>query len=202
MLQQTLTPSRSSFLYRGKAAAVALSGNKVTVIFDGQTMTGNYRNGQVVLDKPHPIAVEAAAALRQQRGDKVSALSTEATPESKVKKEVREAIGALDDVFLLSNPVGMATYYSPETNKTREVPFGLGAPYAEGGPDYVVALRRGNGCQMLGLEVKAPGEAPRANQRETHARWIRAGIWIYTVQSGEEAKLAIQDARRRCGTST
>lgn len=186
------------FKYRGAEASVSIDGSKVKIIWGIDAFTGSYRNGQIILDKPHPIAVEAAAALRKQRGDEVSALSEDATPEGKVRKEVRKAIGALSDVFLMANPVGMATFYDEKHNSTREIPYGLGSPDAVGGPDYVVALRRGAGCQMLGLECKAPGKAPRAEQRLTHARWERAGIWLYTVQSGQEAEMAIADARRRC----
>ena len=192
--------TRTPFSYRGKPAAVVLSSGKVTIHYDGQALTGSYKNGQVMLDKPNPIAVEAAAALRQVRGDDVSAVSAAVSPEARVRKAVRERIGALPDVLLLANPVGMATFYDQKENQTRQIPYGLGSPDAEGGPDYVVALRRGGGCQMIGLECKAPGQAPRASQRQCHERWELAGIWIYTVQSGQEADLAIEDARRRCSS--
>jgi hypothetical protein len=177
-----------------------MSSGKVTVHFDGQALTGSYRKGQVILDKPNPIAVEAAATLRNHLGDVPQALSEEATPEARVRKEVREKIGALDDVLLLANPVGTAQFYDDKTNSLRVIDYGLGGTSAPGSPDYVVALRRGDGCQMLGLECKAPGKAPRGNQEDKHKIWRRAGIWVYTVQSGQEAEMAIDDARRRCGS--
>ncbi len=192
-----LTPTRSSFTYRGKAGAVVHSAGQVTVHFDGQAFTGRYAKGQIMLDPPHPIAVEAAAALRKQLGHEVAALSADATPEARVKLEVRKAIGALDDVLLLANPVGMAEFFDEKKNELRKIPYGLGSPEGEGTPDYVVALKRGDGCQMIGIECKAPGESARANQRERHTVWRRAGIWVYTVQSGQEALMAIEDARRR-----
>jgi len=205
-MNSTTNPSKAltkcEFLYLGRQAVVLLEGNKVTITWDGKTMGGQYRNGQVLLNQPHAIAVNAAAMIRQKLGHAVSAIREEATPEGKVRKAVREAIGALDDVLLLANPVGMAIFFDEKTLDERKVPYGLGAPEAEGGPDYVVALRRPGGCQMLGLECKAPGESPRPNQREAHQRWTRAGIWMYTVQSGQEAELAIADARRRLHVAT
>lgn len=193
----TSTMTRCSFTYRSEAAAVVLSGGKVTVHFKGEALTGSYRNGQVLLDKPHPIAVEAAAALRNQRGDGLSSISADATPEGRVRHEVRKSIGALDDVLLLANPVGMAIFFDEATATERKIPYGLGSPDGEGGTDYVIALRHAAGCQMIGLECKAPGGSARQNQVDRHIIWRRAGIWIYTVQSGAEALLAIEDARRK-----
>jgi hypothetical protein len=191
------TPTRCKFTYRSEAAAVVLSSGKVTVHFKGEALTGSYRNGQVLLDKPHPIGVEAAAALRNQRGDSLSSVSADATPEGRVRHAVRKAIGSLEDVLLLANPVGMAIFFDEGTNTERKIPYGLGSPDGEGGSDYIVPLRYGRGCQMIGLECKAPGKSLRDNQSACRQRWERAGIWWYTVQSGEEALAAVEDARRR-----
>lgn len=184
------TPTRCSFTYRGQAATATLDGSKVCVQWSGGIHTGTYRSGMVQLSPPNPIGVEAGAALRSQLGQKIEVERSD-NPEGRVRAEVREAIGALPDVYLMANPCGQAEFYNPATNSIRVVPYGL----EDGSPDFIVALRRGGVALMMGLETKAPGQKPRPNQQECHGRWRRAGILVYTVQSGAEALLAIEDAR-------
>ncbi|HNB04299.1 MAG TPA: hypothetical protein PKV97_00075 [Thauera aminoaromatica] len=178
-----------TFDYRGSSAALHVNGSNVRIDWNGQTFTGTVKNNRVQIVPPHPIAVEASAAL----GPSTTAVVRDVRPEAKVRHDVRKAIGALPGVYLMDNPVGHAEYYDDKTNTIRHVDYGL----EEGSPDLIVVLRRLVGCQMIGLELKAPGKSARANQTACHERWRRAGIFVYTVQSGEEALLAIADARRR-----
>jgi len=180
-----LTPT--PFKYRDQLGTVELSGQRVIIRHAGQVMTGRYRAGMVQLDTPHPIAVEAGAVLRGQ----VQTAPTGPSPEALVRAEVRKAIGALPDVYLMDNPVGHAEFYDPATNSFRHVDYGL----EDGSPDLILALRKHGGAMMIGMELKAPGKAPRKNQAECHTRWRKAGIWVVTVQSGQEALLAVERFR-------
>lgn len=182
-----------SFLYRGITATLRLSesGGHVRIDWNGEAFTGTVKNNRVQLVPPHPIAVEASAAL----GPSATAVVRDVRPEAKVRHDVRKAIGALPGVYLMDNPVGHAEFYDEKNNSIRHVDYGL----EPGSPDLIVALRRRVGCQMVGLELKAPGKSARANQSECHRRWTQAGIYVYTVQSGEEALLALADVRRRLG---
>ncbi len=180
-----MTPT--PFKYRGVEGTVELSGQRVIIRHAGLVMTGRYRAGMVQLDTPHPIAVEASAVLRGQ----VQAATVKPSAEALVRHEVREAIGALPDVYLMDNPVGQAEFYEPNTNSFRYVNYGL----EEGSPDLILALKKKAYAVFCGLELKAPGKAPRKNQVECHRRWGRAGILIATVQSGQEALLAIERFR-------
>lgn len=175
------------FKYRDKPATVAAQGQRVTIRFDGQNLTGRYRGGFVQLDQPHPIAVEAGAVLRGS----MEAAPIKPSAEARVRHEVREAIGALPDVYLMDNPVGQAEFYDPNTNSFRYVNYGL----EDGSPDLVIALKITIGALFVGMELKAPGKAPRKNQVECHRRWRAAGIHVVTVQSGQEALLALERIR-------
>lgn len=175
------------FSYRGQPGTVELSGQRVIIRHAGLVMTGRYRAGMVQLDNPHPIAVEASAVLRGA----APAAPVKPSAEALVRKEVREAIGALPDVYLMDNPVGQAEFYEPSTNSFRYVNYGL----EEGSPDLVLALKKRAFAVFCGMELKAPGKKPRPNQAECHQRWTRAGILVATVQSGQEALLAVERFR-------
>ena len=180
-----MTPT--PFNYRGVPGTVELSGQRVIIRHGGLVMTGRYRAGMVQLDTPHPISVEASAVLRGA----IQAVPVKPSAEALVRHEVREAIGALPDVYLMDNPVGQAEFYEPNTNSFRYVNYGL----EEGSPDLVLALKKRLYAVFCGLERKAPGKKPRPNQVECHQRWARAGILIATVQSGQEALLAVERFR-------
>ncbi len=68
------------------------------------------------------------------------------------------------------------------------IAFGLGV----GSPDLVGSLEG----RALGLELKAPGGHLSPEQERWHAAARRRGVAVFTVRSVEEARMAIERARR------
>ena len=79
-----------TFDYRGSSAALHVNGSNVRIDWNGQTFTGTVKNNRVQIVPPHPIAVEASAAL----GPSTTAVVRDVRPEAKVRHDVRKAIGA------------------------------------------------------------------------------------------------------------
>jgi hypothetical protein len=115
--------------------------------------------------------------------------------EARIQREILLALGAEPDFYLDTNPVGRATYMSQD-GKPYTVPYGFGGV---GAPDLVGFLEvPGRDCAaVVGLEVKRPGENPRPEQEQTHARWRRRKALVYVVRSVEDARAALADARKR-----
>ena len=106
-----------------------------------------------------------------------------------MQREVELAIGAEPDVLLLRNQVGL-TRELDDDGKERFMRYGLG----KGSPDLVAILApRG---RWLALECKRPGENPTPEQRRVHALWRRFGAFVATVHSPEEARAALEQARK------
>lgn len=110
--------------------------------------------------------------------------------ETGIQRQIEAAIGALPDLLVLRNSVGAAKYVDERSGKEWTVPYGLGA----GSPDLVGILAPTG--RWVCLEVKVPGEKPRANQRECHALWRKFGAFIATVTSSKEAIAAVERARK------
>lgn len=111
--------------------------------------------------------------------------------EAEVQRRILLALGAEPDLFILVNSVGRASYVSDQ-GKPYTVPYGLG----EGSPDLVAMLTGPDGlARWLAIEVKVPGEEPRANQVSAHKLWRSRGALVYVCHSADEALAALADAR-------
>ncbi len=102
-------------------------------------------------------------------------------------------LGRDPSLLVLSNPSGVAEYTNIEDGKTYKVNYGLGG--IPGGPDLIVLIHWRvaaiRGCQIVGIEVKRPGEQPRENQetwRRNAARW---GMRIGAAHDVSEARALI-----------
>jgi hypothetical protein len=110
--------------------------------------------------------------------------------ESEIKRRISIEIGSEEDFLLLDNPIGVAVF------DQRRVKYGLGGP---GAPDMIgILFVEGIGGFFVGMEVKQPGQNPKPHQREIHELWSRFGALIYTIHSPEEARAALEDARKKC----
>jgi len=218
----TTPPRAIPFTFRGAPWVAELRGKRKVVLLQAgrELVTGSWVNGLLTQVAPAPgsegavrgISVEASAALRKlAAGDGQQELL--ATSEAMVRQEVSDAIGALPDVLLLSNPIGTAQFPT-ERGKYRYVDYGLevGSPDLVAMMGYrqplVAALPRSSrivfeggiwwlrGAQWLGLELKAPGKAPKEHQEDCHRRWEAHGAWIWpAITSGAQAMAAIEEAR-------
>jgi len=114
--------------------------------------------------------------------------------ESEIQRQIEASIGAEPDVLLLQNSVGLAQHFDDKTGKTWRVPYGLGV----GSPDLVSILHFGQ-CigTWLCFEVKCPGEDAEPHQAINHDQWRAFGAFVYVVHSPEEARAAVEDARRQ-----
>lgn len=112
-----------------------------------------------------------------------------ATLEGEIQRRIEAEIGAEPDLLLLRNSVGKARHVTP-AGKEFHVPYGLGT----GSPDLVGVLAPTG--KLVGLEVKCPGEEPSAEQLACHATWRRFGVFVAVVTSPEEARAALEEARR------
>lgn len=118
--------------------------------------------------------------------------------ETRIQRLIQHRIGALPDVYLMRNSVGLATHEQLIGDQVvqRKVPYGLEV----GSPDLVAILsvRTSNG-RVVGLwfclEVKKPGEKPTKEQRECHERWRKFGAFVETVTNEDEAVAALERAR-------
>jgi hypothetical protein len=114
------------------------------------------------------------------------------TLEKEVQRQIEEAIGSEPDLLLLRNSVGQAEYTDEQSGRTYFVPYGLG----KGSPDLVGLLRVGNRAMWFCLEVKpSEGELEDA-QKRCHAIWRRFGGFVETVRSADDARAALDRARR------
>lgn len=117
--------------------------------------------------------------------------------EKSVQREIELALGAEPDLLLLRNSVGAARFVKEEDGSEFFVPYGLGV----GSPDLVGLLRLELGGVRVAiwfcLEVKPPevkGADP--HQEKCHDIWRRFGAFIETVHSVDEARAALERARR------
>lgn len=222
---------KAAFTFRGAAWSAELRGRRVVLRRGDQEMaagiwargilTALSPIGNVRADDIRGIAVEAGAAIRQGQADEEKAPKELLPNEAAVRKDVEEAIGALPDLLLLSNPIGTAQFPT-EKGKFRYVDYGLevGSPDMVGllgyrlryaGPvrPMIGRLHQHDGhfwvrgAQWIGLELKAPGKVPKPHQKECHRRWRAHGAWIApAITSGAEALAFIEESRemlRLCG---
>lgn len=121
--------------------------------------------------------------------------------EKQIQREIEADLGALPDLLLLRNSVGVAHHISDE-GKEYVVPYGLG----DGSPDLVcVLLCRPSAFHLASkigvwfcLEVKTPEDPnPRPNQMKCREQWEAFGVLWYVVTSRQEARAALEDARGR-----
>ncbi len=125
-----------------------------------------------------------------------------ATLESEIQRQIEAALGSEPDFLLLRNTVGAAKHYADD-GTFRMQKFGLGV----GSPDLVGILKvrfrsddpldhpRTFGV-WVAMEVKVPGEDATDEQTKVHHIWRQFGALVYTVHSVEEARAALDDARR------
>lgn len=110
--------------------------------------------------------------------------------ENALQRAIEAAIGAEPDLLVLRNSVGQARHVHEDSARVFFVPYGLGV----GSPDLVCILApRG---RWFCLEVKQPGEEPTDEQRKCHAVWRRFGAFVAVVTSADEARAALEEARR------
>ncbi len=210
-MSQTITAELRT-LRGGDGWKVTLSGVHVQ-LSKGGVLQGRaiWKNGALHKLAPTPggslpwgIGVEVVAALRtalaqvEKRGKE----KEDPTPEAAVRQAVMDAIGALPDLLVMSNPIGTARFET-ERGRWRYVDYGLEV----GSPDLVAMMPwvcgDVRGAQWIGLELKAPGKAPKPHQEECHRRWRAHGAWVWpAITSAAEAVEAVEQARqmlRRCG---
>lgn len=108
--------------------------------------------------------------------------------ETQLQNEIRLALGTEEDLVLWRNNVMKAKTYDEKTGKPRYLVGGL----PEGSPDLVGILRG----RFVGLEVKMPGNYPEPHQREFLELIRRFGGFATVVRSVDEAKAAIERARK------
>lgn len=116
--------------------------------------------------------------------------------ESILQRNIEIAIGSEPDFLMLRNSVGSAKYVQETTGKTFHVPYGLGV----GSPDLVGILAPWG--VFIGLEVKDPNGIVEPHQTTSHELWRRFGALVYVVRSVEDARIALQHARRECWMRT
>lgn len=112
--------------------------------------------------------------------------------ENPIQREVLDALGSQPDLLLFRNSVGQARHVNEKTGRVFFVEYGLGT----GSPDVVGILRRGNVGIWFCLELKRPGEEPEPHQEKVHAVWRSFGAFVATVTSVDEARAALDEARR------
>lgn len=196
----------------GGGWTVTLSGAQVQLFRNGVLQgRGTWKNGALHKlvaapgwELPWGIGVDVVAALRTvlAQAEKRGKEKEDPTPEAAVRKAVLDAIGALPDLLVMSNPIGTARFET-EQGRYRYVDYGLEV----GSPDLVAMMPwlcgDVQGAQWIGLELKAPGKAPKPHQEECHRRWRAHGAWVWpAITSAAEAVEAIEQARqmlRRCG---
>lgn len=115
--------------------------------------------------------------------------------ENSIARDVDLALGSLRDLLWFKNPVGEAVYFDAK-GRRYTVPYGLGV----GSPDRVGILAPSG--RMFAIELKtdrnslASGESRDANQRRVHDVWRAYGAFVATVHNADEARAAIERARR------
>ena len=109
--------------------------------------------------------------------------------EKKIQADIEADLGAEADLLLIRNAVGKATYLNEEAHEFH-VPYGLG----KGSPDLVGILAPLG--RWLCLEVKADEGDVDPEQVKCHAIWRRFGALIFVVRTVDEARAALEEARR------
>ena len=123
-------------------------------------------------------------------------MSKRSTLESEVQRRILAEIGAEPDFCVFRNHVGVAKFYDDE-GKMRVQHFGL----LRGSPDLVGMLRVGHIAAWVALEIKCPGEDAEPHQAVVHDQWRAFGALVYVVHSPDEARAALDDARRQVRAS-
>lgn len=111
-------------------------------------------------------------------------------PEAVVQREVTIAIGAEPDVLLMRNQVGSVERFDERTNTTRVERYGLGVGSAD-----LVAILAPSG-RWFCLEIKSATGRVDPDQVKWHSRARRFGAFVAVVRSAEEARAALERARR------
>lgn len=109
---------------------------------------------------------------------------------SKLVRDILAAFGAEPDLLLAINSAGMARHMSGAGNEFF-VPYGWPGP---GAPDLLGVLKPG---RMLALECKTGRAVVSCDQLATHKALKSFGALVYVVRSVEDARQAIEDARKR-----
>jgi len=106
-------------------------------------------------------------------------------------REIMIAIGAIPGVIVGANPTGLATY-TGDRGSTWRVHYGW--PSSEGGPDLLAVVAPLG--RLVALEVKTGSGRARPEQRAVHAALAAVGAVVAVVRSVDEARAAIEKARR------
>lgn len=142
--------------------------------------------------------------MRSRQPSTATATARAARPrEASVQHAIREALGLEADLVLWRNAVSGVETWDPSTGRSRVHHAGLPVgsadlvgilrvvAYAPGAHDTWSYVGR-----FIALEVKRPGEKPRAEQ----VQWLdlvrRFGGFAAVVSSVEEARAALVRARR------
>lgn len=120
--------------------------------------------------------------------------------EKKIRAEIERALGSYPCLLLLSNPSGKATFTRLSGSgldtdvSTAPIDFGLGG---KGGPDLIGMIHWGKeisgvsirGCQLIGIECKAPKGTRSEDQIRWHLKAEARGMWILQeATSADQAK--------------
>ena len=111
-------------------------------------------------------------------------------PEAVILREIMIAIGAEPDVLLMRNQVGAVERFDERTNTTRVERYGLGVGSAD-----LVAILAPSG-RWFCLEVKSATGSVEPEQTKWHERARGFGAFVAVVRSAEEARAALERARR------
>ena len=110
-------------------------------------------------------------------------------PESEVQRAIELALGAEPDLLLMRSANGVARYVDDDG---RERFARMGLP--NGAPDLVGILAPYG--RWFGLECKAPDGRLSPDQRRVHELWRRSGAFIAVARSVDDARLALDQARK------
>jgi hypothetical protein len=107
------------------------------------------------------------------------------TPEQKIQYEVRLALGREPDLELNVNIQGVFC-------DSRGIPRHVGL--SNGAPDLIGIL--GPAGRLFALEVKSENGRLSKDQFLCIARWKKLGAFVAVVRSADEARAALQRARK------
>ena len=113
-----------------------------------------------------------------------------ANPETPIQQRIRLALGMEPDLYLMRNHVGGSEEYDIEADKVRHQRFGL----AKGSADLVGILSPTG--RWFCLEVKTAKGATLDDQLRWHALARKFGAFVAIARSPEEARAALDRARR------
>lgn len=110
--------------------------------------------------------------------------------ETRIQTAIRESLGTEKDLLLMRNNRGVAKFFDANTSKERVVEYGL----LNGSADLVGVLAP---CgRWFCLEVKIPGKTADKDQVKWGNLIKRLGGFYCVVTSVEEARNALDRARR------